>query len=219
MAVLAMEAAGLTLAGTKPVSAEFQIQEADIEKGEVEIEYRGAYHWGVPEAAEENDNANDLVQSHEIELQMGISDSGDGGFDQPLHENLQRSSVEIETEFAMIKRHRDGVALSFQAGYEQAINHGVQVGGDANQFEFGPIVEVASGKFLLTLNPLFTKQIGTCADQEGLGFEYGGRGEYEFAKHWGVAVEMFDEIEDLSNPVLQRPESQHRSDPVLEPER
>ena len=218
-----MEAAGLTLAGTKPVSAEFQIQEADIEKGEVEIEYRGAYHWGVPEAAEENDNANDLVQSHEIELQMGISDwwliQVTGGFDQPLHENLQRSSVEIETEFAMIKRHRDGVALSFQAGYEQAINHGVQVGGDANQFEFGPIVEVASGKFLLTLNPLFTKQIGTCADQEGLGFEYGGRGEYEFAKHWGVAVEMFDEIEDLSNPVLQRPESQHRSDPVLEPER
>ena len=74
MAVLAMAAAGLTLAGIKPVSAEFQIQEADIEKGEVEIKYRGAYHWGVPEAAEENDNANDLVQSHEIELQMGISD-------------------------------------------------------------------------------------------------------------------------------------------------
>jgi hypothetical protein len=26
--------------------AEFEIQEADIEKGEVEIEYRDAYHWG-----------------------------------------------------------------------------------------------------------------------------------------------------------------------------
>jgi hypothetical protein len=88
MAVLAMAAAGLTLAGIKPVSAEFQIQEADIEKGEVEIKYRGAYHWGVPESAEENDNANDLVQSHEIELQMDISDwwliQVTGGFDQPL---------------------------------------------------------------------------------------------------------------------------------------
>ena len=199
-----MAAAGLTLAGTKPVLAEFQIQEADIEKGEVEIEYRGAYHWGVPETTEENENANGLVQSHEIELQMGISDwwliQVTGGFDQPLHENLQESSVEIETEFAMIKRHGDGIAMSFQAGYEQAINHGVQVGGDANQFEFGPIVEVASGKFLLTLNPLFTKQIGTFADQEGLGFEYGWRGEYDFAKHWGVGAEMFGEIEDLSNP-------------------
>src|SRR6476661_5477568 len=46
VAVSAIATAGLTLAGTKPVLAEFQIQEAGIEKGEVEIEYRGAYHWG-----------------------------------------------------------------------------------------------------------------------------------------------------------------------------
>ena len=59
VAVSAIATAGLTLAGTKPVLAEFQIEEAGIEKGEVEIEYRGAYHWGVP-----NENANDLVQSH-----------------------------------------------------------------------------------------------------------------------------------------------------------
>ena len=52
---------------------------------------------------------------------------------------------------------------------------------------------------LLTLNPLFTKQIGTFADQEGLGFEYGWRGEYDFTKRWGVGVEMFGEIEDLAN--------------------
>ena len=71
--------------------------------------------------------------------------------------------------------------------------------GDPNQFGFGPIVELAKGPFLLTLNPLFTKQIGTFADQEGLGFEYGWRGEYDFTKHWGVGVEMFGEIEDLAN--------------------
>jgi hypothetical protein len=52
---------------------------------------------------------------------------------------------------------------------------------------------------LLTLNPLFTKQTGTFADQEGLGFEYGWRGEYDFTRRWGVGVEMFGEIEDLAN--------------------
>ena len=36
--------------GLKPALAEFEIQEAGIEKGEVELEYRGAYHWGFPEA-------------------------------------------------------------------------------------------------------------------------------------------------------------------------
>jgi hypothetical protein len=194
---------GLLLLATEPAFAEFQIQEAGIEKGEVELEYRGAYHWGVPQVTGTNENANDLVQSHEFELQMGITDwwllSVTTGLDQPLGESLQGNAVEIETEFALLKRQGDGLALSFQTGYEQAFNHGAQVGGDANQFGFGPIVELAKGSFLLTLNPLFTKQIGTFADQEGLGFEYGWRGEYDFTKHWGFGIEMFGEIEDLAN--------------------
>jgi hypothetical protein len=203
LAVAVIAAVG-ALASTKPVLAEFQIQEADIEKGEIELEYRGAYHWGVPAVTDENANANDLVQSHELELQMGINDwfliQVTSGFDQPLDDNLQASTVELEAEFAMIKREGDGVALSFQAGYEQAINNHEHLDeAEANNFGFGPIVEWAKGSFLLTLNPLFTKQIGTYADQEGLGFEYGWRGEYDFAKHWGVGVEMFGEIEDLAN--------------------
>src|SRR6476660_8284052 len=202
LAISAIATAGVTLAGTKPVLAEFQIQEAGIEKGEVELEYRGAYHWGVPQVTDANENANNLVQSHEFELQMGITDwwllSVTTGLDQPLGESLRGNAVEIETEFALLKRQGDGIALSFKTGYEQAFNHGAQVDGDANQFGFGPIVELAKG-LLLTLNPLFTKQIGTFADQEGLGFEYGWRGEYDFTKHWGVGVEMFGEIEDLAN--------------------
>ena len=43
-----------------PAFAEFEIQEAGIEKGEVELEYRGAYHWGVPQVTGTNENANDL---------------------------------------------------------------------------------------------------------------------------------------------------------------
>jgi hypothetical protein len=35
-----------------------------------------------------------------------------GGFEQPLGENLQASDVEIETEFALLKRHCNGIALS-----------------------------------------------------------------------------------------------------------
>ena len=64
-------AVGLLLLATEPAFAEFQIQEAGIEKGEVELEYRGAYHWGVPQVTDTNENANDLVQSHEFEFQMG----------------------------------------------------------------------------------------------------------------------------------------------------
>jgi hypothetical protein len=170
--------AGLTLADAKPILAEFQIQEAGIEKGEVELEYRGAYHWGVPQVTDTNDNANDLVQSHEFELQMGVTDwwllSVTTGLDQPLGENLQGSAVEIETEFALLKRQGDGIALSFQTGYEQAFNHGAQVDGEANQFGFGPIVELAKGPFLLTLIRYSQSRSGRSPTRKGLASNMAG---------------------------------------------
>lgn len=198
----------LTVAGTKPVLAEYEIQEAEIEKGEIEIEYRGAYHWGIPKSAEGAEEfvageVNNTVQSHELELQMGITNwwmiSVVAGFDQPLGEDLQASSVEVETQFGLIRREDNGVGLAFQMEYEQAINHGAQEDGEPNEFAIGPIVELAKGPLLLTFNPLFGKKIGTFADQEGLGFEYGWRGAYAVSKRWGLAVEMFGEIEDLAN--------------------
>jgi len=82
--------------------------------------------------------------------------------------------------------------------YEKAINHGAQEG-EPNEFALGPIVELATGPLLLTFNPLFGRQLGTFADQEGLGFEYGWRAEYDVNKGWGLAVEMFGEIEDMAN--------------------
>jgi hypothetical protein len=202
LTAFAMATTGLTTMGVKPALAEFQIQEAGIEKGETEVSYRGAYHWGVPEVTANNENANDLIQSHEFELSYGVTNwwlmQFTVGSEQPLGEDLRISDAEVETEFALIKREGDGIALSFQAGYEQAINHG-NGEGDPNQIGFGPIVEVARGAFLLTLNPIFTKQVGPFADQAGLGFDYGWRGEYDFSKRWGVGVEMFGGIESLAN--------------------
>ena len=68
-----------------------------------------------------------------------------------------------------------------------------------NEVEFGPIMELAAGKFLLTTNTFFSDRRGKFAETEGLAFEYGGRAEYDFAQQWGVGVEMFGEIEDLAN--------------------
>ena len=45
---LSLLAAWLFLA--TPARAEFEIKESQIEKGEVELEYRGAVHWGFPTA-------------------------------------------------------------------------------------------------------------------------------------------------------------------------
>ena len=197
VAVSAIATAGLTLAGTKQVLAEFEIQEAGIEKGEVELEYRGAYHWGLPQA--EEDEEVPLRQSHDFEMQMGITDwwmiSTTLGTIVPEGSSWLAEGVELETQFQLLKRHGNGIALSFATGYGWAAQPDT-----ANEVEFGPIMEFAAGKFLLTTNTFFSRQMGEFAETDGLGFEYGWRGEYDFAKHWGLGVEMFGEIEDLSNP-------------------
>jgi hypothetical protein len=198
LAALATLAGALTTVDASCVRAEFQIQEADIEKGSTEFEYRGAYHWGVPEASDDNPNANDLIQSHEFEVQYGVTNwwrlQFTLGTEQPLHGDFNTSDVEFETEFGLIRREGDGVALSVQGGYERSLS-----GDDADVVGFGPIVEFASGKLLITLNPLFTYQVGPAQETEDIGFGYGWRAEYDFANHWGVGVEMFGGIEDLSN--------------------
>jgi hypothetical protein len=207
-AIPALAALGLTFGTTKPALAEFEIQESQVEKGEVELEYRGAVHWGFPKgdkanadeagAVDTEEDEGPLRQSHDFETQWGATDwlllTASLTVDQPLGESLNLSTVELGGQVELIERKGDGIGFAFQASYGIAT-----LGGNADDIEFGPIVELATGKLLLTLNPLFTSQVGEDRQTDGLGFQYGWRAEYDFAKHWGVGVEMFGEIEDLAN--------------------
>jgi hypothetical protein len=112
----------------------------------------------------------------------------------PEGESWKTQSIELETQFELVERHGNGLGLAFAVGYGWATQPET-----ANEVEFGPIMEIAAGKFLLTTNTFFSDQQGEFAETEGLGFEYGWRAEYDFAKHWGIGVEMFGEIEDLAN--------------------
>ena len=53
--------------GLKPALAEFEIQEAGIEKGEVELEYRGAFHWGFPNAERGEADEGGALDTEEAE--------------------------------------------------------------------------------------------------------------------------------------------------------
>jgi hypothetical protein len=198
-AVFLVVAIGLT---AKPALAEFEIQESQVEKGEIELEYRGAVHWGIqkqtePEGTLEEAEAG-LRQSHDFELEWGFADrwlvTTTLVTDQPVREEFNVSAVEAEMQYELIERKGNGIGLAFQAEYGLATR-----GGEADEVEFGPIVELARGNLLLTFNPLFTDQVGDNATTDSLGFQYGWRAEYDFAKHWGIGVEMFGEIEDLAN--------------------
>ncbi len=210
VATSALAAAGLSVGTLKPAHAEFEIQEAGVEKGEKEFEYRGATHWGISNQEKSNATEDEgeegggdeeegaLRQSHDFEFQYGLTNrwlfSTTLTADEPTDQDFNLSSVELGLQYEFMKRNGDGIAMAMQSEYGFATR-----GGDPDEFGFGPIVELASGKLLITLNPVFNVQVGDNRDQDGLGFEYGWRAEYDFAKHWGIGVEMFGEIEDLAN--------------------
>src|SRR4249919_1405924 len=111
--MFAIVSAGLLLFAIKPAFAEFQIQEAGIEKGEVELEYRGAYHWGLTEVDE--DEEVPLRQSHDFEFQMGITErwmiSTTLGTAVPEGESWKTQSIELETQFELVERHGNGLGV------------------------------------------------------------------------------------------------------------
>jgi hypothetical protein len=220
-----LTAFGLSTLTAKVALAEFEIQEAGVEKGEKECEYRGAVHWGFPkkereeaeeeeddEAADDDDDAAEeevgaleeeeegefVRQSHDVECEYGVTNRIKVGAtlsaDEPLHEDFDLSSVSPALLYALIKREGNGFALSFQTEYGFATR-----GHEADELEFGPIMEIASGGFLLTTNTFFTSQVGEHRETDSLGFDYGWRAQQRVAKKWAVGVEMFGEIEDLSN--------------------
>jgi hypothetical protein len=207
-AVSALVASGITIGTVKPALAEFEIEESTVEKGEAEFEYRGAVHWGFPETEKEDagqeeeateEEEGPLRQSHDFELEYGITErwlfSTTLTADEPLDQDFALSAVELELHYELIEiKDNKGVGLAFLGSYGFATR-----GGEADEIEFGPILELGSGKLLLTFNPFFTAQVGDNRQTDGLGFDYGWRAEYDFAKHWGVGVEMFGEIEDLAN--------------------
>jgi hypothetical protein len=230
-AAAVLAAVGLTTITTNVAFAEFEIQEAGVEKGEKECEYRGAVHSGFPkkereEAEEEEDDEADadddddddaeeeeeesvgaleeeeegefLRQSHDVECEYGVTNrikvNATVTGDEPLHEDFDISSINAGLMYALIKRKGNGIALSFLGEYGFATR-----GGEADEVEFGPIVELASGGFLLTTNTFLTSQVGDNRETDGLGFQYGWRAQQKIAKKWAVGVEMFGEIEDLSN--------------------
>ncbi len=114
--------------------------------------------------------------------------------DQPLGENFETSSAEFELQYEIIEAKGKGLGLAFTAGYGIATR-----GGNADEIEFGPIIDYEVGKLALTLNPFLTAQVGENKQTDGLGFQYGWRAEYEVAQNWGLGVEMFGEIEDLTS--------------------
>lgn len=181
---------------TSTARAEFEIPQVDGEKGEVEVEYRGARHWGPPHI----DDDTTIRQSHEVEFQYAVTDwwmvRATPNIEQQFGEDIEFVSVGFETQFVLVPRNGGSFGLALMLGYgpfSEFVDDG-----EPDEFEFGPVLELAHDRWLATLNPVLVDQIGN-SDQDWLGLEYAAQLQYRFASHWSVAALGFGEIEDLAN--------------------
>ncbi|MEX2166911.1 MAG: hypothetical protein WD852_07805 [Methyloceanibacter sp.] len=195
----------LVLAGVRPVSAEFEIQESTIDPGEIQLQYRGAWHSGLPTGEIgpilPDDEIAPLRQSHEFELQFSVTSHWlvalTHAFDEPIDDDFSLTAIEAESQVELITLVGNGLGLAVQGGVEQPLQRAQEE--EPFSYHFGPIVELSQNKFLLTLNPLFFKETGDLAEQEGFGFEYGWQAKYDVSKRLSLALEMFGEVEDMAN--------------------
>ena len=210
--VTGIAVAGFTFSGATPALAEYEIEESRVEKGEAEIEYRGAVHFGIKKGEDDDDGDGDdevggvfeedeeapLRQSHDFEFEYGITErfklSTSLITGEPITDSYGVDGVEIEFLYELIEREGEGWGLAAGGGYGFGVRNG-----EADEIEFGLITEYQTGLLLLIFNGLFEGQVGDNAETDGLGFGYGWRAEYEVVPHWGIGVEMFGEIEDLSH--------------------
>ncbi len=187
-------------ASSPALAVDFEIQEATVEKGEIELEYRGSVFDGQPrlsaEEGEEEEDEAPLDHAHDVELQLGLTDrfmlSFTGAFEQPVDDDFRLSVFEVEAQYELFAR--QNWAMSFQFEYEIAT-----IGNTPDEFSYGPLIENWFGPYRMTSNLFLTGQAGDAVETDAPGFEYALQFKRNLAASLGLGVEAFGEIEDLSN--------------------
>ena len=198
--------AGLVLIlGAQPVAAQFYVRSPDVEKGVLKLEEHGAVYSGRGEDERRR-------QSHELEAKYGFTDRWEGiveaTFRQDIGEDFEANRIELGAQYEIVERHGDGWGLAFRSLYEFALQSG-----DPGEILFGPIAKYVRGHDSATVNAFFIGQVGDHRDIDSLEFKFNWRLKHEFNDMWGLGVEGYSDIEDLSHTGTFD-EQKHRVGPV-----
>jgi len=204
--VVAIAFAGAVLAlGAASASAQFYVRSPDVEKGELKLEEHGAIYSGPGEDERRR-------QSHELEVKYGFTDRFEGIAEltarQNIGDSLKWHSFELGGHYEIVERQGDGWGLAFRSLYEWALQDG-----DPDEILFGPLAKYVRGHDSFTINTFFIGQVGNHVDIDSLELKVNWRLKHEFNETWGLGVEGYSEIEDLSHTGTWN-EQKHRLGPV-----
>lgn len=190
--IVAIGFSGAVLAlGVTPASAQFYVRSPEVHKGELEFEEHGALYSGPGEDER-------LRQTHELEQKYGLTNRFEiiveQVFEQPIGKDFVAEEIELGGQYEIIERHGDGLGLAFRALYEWAL-----LGGEPDEILFGPLAKYVWGRDSVTINTFFFGQVGNHAEIDSLELKVNWRLKRELNERWGLGVEGYSEIEDLSN--------------------
>jgi hypothetical protein len=188
-----------------PANAQFYVRSPDVEKGELKLEEHGAIYSGPGEDERRR-------QSHEVEAKYGFTDRWEGivegVFRQEIGESFKAHRFELGAQYEIMERHGDGLGLAFRSLYEFALQDG-----DPDEILFGPLAKYVWGHNSLTVNTFFIGQLGNNRDIDSLEIKVNWRLKHEFNERFGLGVEGYSEIEDLSH-TGSFDDQKHRVGPV-----
>src|SRR5680860_1286347 len=174
-----------------PANAQFYVRSPDVEKGELKLEEHGAIYSGPGEDERRR-------HSHELEAKYGFTDRWEGivegVFRQEIGESLKSHRLELGAQYEIVERHGDGLGLAFRSLYEFALQEG-----DPDEILFGPLGKYVWGRDSLTVNTFFIAQVGNNRDIDSLELKVNWRLKHELNETFGLGVEGYSEIEDLSH--------------------
>lgn len=187
--------------------AEFELKGARVDRGEFEIEYRGSAHSNLPDSGEDEP----VRQSHDIEYEYGLTDmwavSAVTTFEELAGESFEYAATTLETQIELFES--KNFATSILAEYQI-----LRDDREPDEFEFGPVANIVSGKFDLLTNTFLTRQVGPAAETNSWGLQYDVRARYWQTERFAFGVEFHGELEELDN-TGPFSEQEHYLGPVL----
>lgn len=178
-----------------------------IEKGEVEIEYKGYRTF-------DSDSTKDNTQKNSVSLGYGVTDFWateiGGAWKKSPGGSTLFDATEWENRFQLTERGEYFVDWGLLVEYEHVRDRR----NDADEFAIGPIIAKDIGKTTNIVNVIFERQLGANRDG-GVGVTYRFQSRWRLDPAFEPAIEAFGELGPVNN--LNSPNAQeHLLGPAIQ---
>lgn len=186
--------AALLLIWTVPANA-LSLEEAGVEKGEVEIQYEATYT---------DDNGEDAFEhEHEIEAQLGITNwllltVGIGFEEEEGERSFEFSEIEGEIQIELIDPEKNGFGLALFGGLNREFASEDDEK-DEKEFALGIIAEQSFDKWLVRGNLYYIGDLNNEDDEQFDGIQYAYQVRYQMTNKFGIGVEGYGTHKDFKD--------------------